>query len=63
MRPEVQGLQNEGRAVVYWTIDQAEYIDLFLVDGRPNGIVSGRPALLFHRYQTLGTVPEERTAL
>jgi glycerophosphoryl diester phosphodiesterase len=63
MRSEVQALQGEGRAVVYWTIDEAEYLDLFLVDGQPNGIVTARPALLFHRYQTLGTVPRERTPL
>ena len=53
----VRGLQDEGRSVVYWSIDEADYMDLFLTAGRPNGMLSSRPGLLFHRYQTLGTVP------
>jgi glycerophosphoryl diester phosphodiesterase len=57
MSDMVRALQDEGRSVVYWSIDEADYMDLFLTAGRPNGMLSSRPGLLFHRYQTLGTVP------
>jgi len=57
MSSEVRALQAEGRSVVYWSIDEADYIDLFLTAATPNGMLSSRPGLLFHRYQTVGTVP------
>ncbi|MBK7578867.1 MAG: hypothetical protein IPI67_01560 [Myxococcales bacterium] len=50
---DVKALQAEGHAVVYWTIDEVEYIDLFLREGRPNGMLSNRPGLLQHRVQSL----------
>ncbi len=57
MSDQVRAFQSEGRSVVYWSVDEADYMDLFLTTGMPNGMLSSRPALLFHRYQTLGTVP------
>ena len=57
MEDQVRALQAEGKSVVYWSVDEADYMDLFLTHGRPNGMLSGRPGLLFHRYQTVGTVP------
>lgn len=50
---DVKALQAEGHAVVYWTIDEVEYIDLFLGAGKPNGMLSNRPGLLQHRVQSL----------
>lgn len=50
---DVKALQAEGHAVVYWTIDEVEYIDLFLRVGKPNGMLSNRPGLLQHRVQGL----------
>jgi glycerophosphoryl diester phosphodiesterase len=57
MSDAVRALQEEGRSVVYWSIDEPDFMDLFLTAGKPNGMLSGRPGLLFHRYQTVGTVP------
>ncbi len=57
MGADVATMQSEGRAVVYWTIDEPEYIDLFLKEGRPNGVLSDRPGLVFQRFQTLQVFP------
>jgi hypothetical protein len=48
----VKALRAEGHAVVYWTIDEVEYNDLLLKEGRPNGMLSNRPGLLQHRVQS-----------
>jgi glycerophosphoryl diester phosphodiesterase len=53
----VQRLREAGAATIYWTINQSEFIDEFLLRAQPDGIISARSALLFHRYQTLGTPP------
>jgi glycerophosphoryl diester phosphodiesterase len=49
-----------GAGVIYWTINQSEYIEAFLKASHPDGIISARAALVFHRYQTIGTVPPMR---
>jgi glycerophosphoryl diester phosphodiesterase len=54
---DVRKVQDAGLATIFWTINQSEFIDQFLIDARPNGIISARTALLFFRYQTIGTVP------
>jgi glycerophosphoryl diester phosphodiesterase len=48
-----------GAATVFWTINQSEFIDAFLKEAQPNGIISSRASLLFHRYQKIGTPPPE----
>ncbi|MET0592639.1 MAG: glycerophosphodiester phosphodiesterase family protein [Polyangiaceae bacterium] len=53
----VQRLQSSGAATIFWTINQSEFIDEFLKQAKPNGIISARASLLFYRYQTLGTPP------
>jgi glycerophosphoryl diester phosphodiesterase len=53
----VQKVQAAGSMVIFWTINQSEFIDAFLRDAHPNGIISARASLLFHHYQTLGTPP------
>jgi glycerophosphoryl diester phosphodiesterase len=57
---DVRRLQSAGAGTVFWTINQSEFIDEFLQQARPNGIISSRAALLFYRYQTLGTPPPPR---
>jgi glycerophosphoryl diester phosphodiesterase len=54
MADEVKSLQKEGHAVVYWTLDEPEFVDLFLTEGHPNGVLSNRPGLILHRFQSLG---------
>ncbi len=49
-----------GAGVIYWTINQSEYIDAFLKASHPDGIISARAALVFHHYQTIGTPPPIR---
>ena len=48
-----------GAATVFWTINQTDFIDEFLKQAKPNGIISSRASLLFHRYQKIGTPPPE----
>jgi glycerophosphoryl diester phosphodiesterase len=55
---DVQRLRAAGVATVFWTINQSDFIDDFLKRAQPNGIITGRGAMLFHRYQTIGTVPD-----
>lgn len=57
---DVRSLQLEGRAVMFWTIDEAGYVDLYLKQSRPNGILTDRPGMVFHRFQTLGVYPRDR---
>jgi glycerophosphoryl diester phosphodiesterase len=51
MASDVATMQAEGRGVVYWTIDEREYIDLFLTTGGPNGMLSDRTGLVRQRFQ------------
>jgi hypothetical protein len=57
--PDVHRLQDHEPSIgtIFWTINQSEFIDRFLMDAHPNGIISARASLVFFRYQTLGTVP------
>lgn len=47
MRPDVAALQAEGRQVAFWTIDEPEYIGVFLDKAIPNAIVTNRHGLVF----------------
>jgi glycerophosphoryl diester phosphodiesterase len=60
MVDQVRALQTENRAVMFWTINQAGFVDLYLRQAKPNGILSDRPGMVFHRFQTLGTLPRGR---
>jgi hypothetical protein len=53
----VRRLQDADTGTIFWTINQSEFIDRFLMDAHPNGIISARAALVFFRYQTIGTAP------
>jgi len=60
-QPEnVQKVRDAGAGTIFWTINQSEFIDEFLTTGKPDGIITARAALLFYRYQMIGTVPPVR---
>jgi glycerophosphoryl diester phosphodiesterase len=56
----VQKVQAVGAITIFWTINQSEFMDDFLTQAKPDGIISARAALLFHHYQTIGTPPPPR---
>lgn len=55
---DVEKLRTQGALTVFWTINQSDFIDEFLQRARPDGIITSRSALLFHRYQKVGTPPQ-----
>jgi glycerophosphoryl diester phosphodiesterase len=57
MAPDVAALQAEGRGVLYWALDESEYIDAFLTQGKPNALLSDRPGLVRQRFEVVGVVP------
>jgi hypothetical protein len=63
MASDVARLQGEKKTVVFWTIDETPFVDLFLTQAKPNGLLSDRTGLVFQRFQLLGTLPDERNAL
>jgi len=46
-----------GGGVIYWTMNDENFIDQYLVQAKPNGFITARAALAFYRYQKIGTVP------
>ncbi len=62
MTADVGALQAEGRGVVYWSLDESEYIDAFLTLGHPNALLSDRPGLVRQRFEVLDVpLPAEVT--
>jgi glycerophosphoryl diester phosphodiesterase len=62
MATDVAALQAEGRGVVYWALDESEYIDAFLTLGHPNALLSDRAGLVRQRFEVLDVpVPAEVT--
>lgn len=53
----VEKVRAGGGLTVFWTINQTDFIDAFLTEAKPNGIISSRASLLFHRYQKIGVPP------
>ncbi|HEX6277991.1 MAG TPA: glycerophosphodiester phosphodiesterase [Polyangiaceae bacterium] len=61
--PQVENVKKvraAGAGTIYWTINQSDFIDAFLTQAHPDGIITARAALVFHHYQTLGTPPPIR---
>jgi len=58
---DVQRVRAAGAGTIFWTINQTDFINQFLTDAQPNGIISARAALLFFRYQAIGTPPPKPT--
>jgi glycerophosphoryl diester phosphodiesterase len=53
----VQMVRAAGAKTFFWTINQSDFVDSFLTQGQPDGIISDRAAMLFHRYQEIGITP------
>lgn len=53
MKAAVADLQARGKRVFFWTIDEVEYLDLFVREARPDGVLTDRAGLLLHRFHTL----------
>jgi glycerophosphoryl diester phosphodiesterase len=58
---DVQRVRAAGAGTIFWTINQTDFINQFLTEAQPNGIISARAALLFFRYQAIGTPPPKPT--
>jgi len=54
---QVHRLRRAGALTIFWTINQSDFIDAFLTQSQPNGIITARTALVFSRYQEIGTPP------
>jgi len=57
MAGDVQNLQSQGKFVGYWTINDPGVIDDFLIDGKPNGILTNYLGLLNQRWEAVGILP------
>jgi glycerophosphoryl diester phosphodiesterase len=57
----VQRVRAAGSGTIFWTINQSDFIDEFLVRAQPDGVITARAAQLFVRYQQIGTPPPERS--
>jgi glycerophosphoryl diester phosphodiesterase len=56
MSADVKSLQDDGHVVAFWTMDEEEFIRLFLKSSpMPNGILSDRQGLVFWMFQTIAT--------
>lgn len=53
MKEDVARMQARGIDVYFWTLDEVEFIDLFVQEARPNGILTDRAGLVLHRFHTL----------
>ena len=51
-----------GGVTIFWTINQSDFIDEWLTRSEPEGIITSRSSLLFHRYQKIGVPPPPRDA-
>jgi glycerophosphoryl diester phosphodiesterase len=58
MSADVRQMQSEGFNVAFWTLDEPEFIDVFLEQAHPNGLLTNRPGLVFQRFQAIGVQPE-----
>jgi glycerophosphoryl diester phosphodiesterase len=53
----VAQMQASGHLVAFWTLDEVDFIDLFLKATSPNGILTNRPGLVVHRFEMVGKLP------
>lgn len=49
MSNTVAEVQEEGLSVAFWTLDEQEFIDVFLERAEPSGILTNRPGLVLQR--------------
>ncbi|MCC7384765.1 MAG: hypothetical protein IT384_23145 [Deltaproteobacteria bacterium] len=50
---ETAAVQAAGGQVVYWTADEAEFIDVLLENTSLDGLLTNRPGVVRHRFETL----------
>jgi len=50
MSREVEQLHGEGKRTFVWTLDQPEFIRTFLMEGKPDGILTNYPSLVAYEY-------------
>ncbi|HEY3495025.1 MAG TPA: hypothetical protein VGK73_10080, partial [Polyangiaceae bacterium] len=50
-------IRENGGGVIYWTMNDETFVDQFLIQAKPNGIISARTGMVFYRYQKVGTIP------
>jgi glycerophosphoryl diester phosphodiesterase len=55
---DVAALRAQGRKTIYWTIDDLSFIDKFVTEGRPDGVLSDHPGLVMERMQVLKATPK-----
>jgi glycerophosphoryl diester phosphodiesterase len=57
MASDVANLQSQGKFVGYWTINDPAAVDAFLLDGKPNGILTNYLGLVNQRWEAIGILP------
>jgi glycerophosphoryl diester phosphodiesterase len=58
MASTVAEVKSEGRSVAFWTLDEEQFIDLFIKEAKPTGLLTNRPGLVLQR-SYLATVQAE----
>jgi glycerophosphoryl diester phosphodiesterase len=56
----VQKVRAAGDLTFFWTLNQSDFVKSFLKDAQPDGIITGRSAMVFHLYQEQGITPPPR---
>ncbi len=53
----VRKVRAGGARTFFWTLNQSDFVDAFLEEAQPDGILTGRASMVFHRYQEIGITP------
>ena len=61
MASTVAQVKAEGHTVAFWTLDEQEFIDMFIRQAKPNGLLTNRPGLALQR-SYLATVQAEQAS-
>lgn len=62
MARTVAAVQAEGHTVAFWTLDEEQFVDLFIRQSKPNGLLTNRPGLVLQR-SYLAAIQAEGEAL
>lgn len=57
---DVETVRAEGARVIYWTLNDDNFIQQFLQASNPDGAITSRTGLLMYLYQKAGQVPPEQ---
>ena len=61
MSSTVAEVKSEGRSVAFWTLDEEQFIDVFINQAKPTGLLTNRPGLVLQR-SYLATIQAEAGA-